>query len=138
MEENSGIGLISTISNMPILGGNLRSFMVRITRSRGHTWGSGDSKFDYENRDLLAGYGDTSLAPILSLLTSIVFGISVCWRPIRDVRTGGQLWKPKSEREALLDLYYLSVHLSSTSGIPQQWNEVVFSGLHMMVCVLGS
>ena len=53
VEENSGIGPISIIFNTPILGGNLKSFIVCITRSRGYIWGLGDSKFDYENRDLL-------------------------------------------------------------------------------------
>jgi len=53
VEENSGIGPISIIFNMPILGGNPKSFIVCITKSYGHTWGSGDSKFNYENKDLL-------------------------------------------------------------------------------------
>jgi len=62
---------------MPILGGNLKNFIIRITRSRGHTWGLGNLMFNYRNRDLLAQYGNTSLAPILSLLTSITFSISI-------------------------------------------------------------
>lgn len=64
MEVNSGIGLISAISNMPIVGGNLKSFIICIIRLRGYIWGLSNLKFNYKNRNLLV-QDNTFIVPIL-------------------------------------------------------------------------